>query len=509
MSSDKPIVLTAEDLVKSYNGTEVIHQVSFEIKSGEVLGLVGENGAGKSTMVGMFSGSVVPDSGTIHVNGDKYHSLNPMKARENGIGAVRQEPVLVPTQSIAENVLIGREPQKFGFVNRRRAREITLQWLAKVSSSLSPDSLVESLLPADRQFVEFARVIGANPRVVFLDEPTAVLGPSETEQLFKVIRNLTELGTAVVYVSHRLEEIFAICNRVVVLRDGNLVADKQIQELDEDSLVSLIAGRELASDLGSTTDTSSGGYKKFPRVLYLKGAHTGGDLHSIDLEIREGEIHGIFGIVGSGRTRLARMIAGIEPVDEMSMELAGDPYTPKSPREAIEKGVVLVPEDRHKNALFQEMTLSSNVLIGSYKKHALAGFIWAEKEERVSLPLLKRLDVRPLIPNRLARTLSGGNQQKLILARGLDKKPILMVLDEPTRGVDVGAKVDIHEFIRELASQGIAVLAISSDLRELLAIADRITVMARGRVVDTFEGFFDKEEIIAAATSARVTEQEY
>lgn len=509
MSIDKSIVLTAEELVKNYNGTEVIHQVSFEIKSGEVLGLVGENGAGKSTMVGMFSGSVVPNSGTIHVNGDKYSSLNPILARDNGIGAVRQEPVLVPTQSIAENVLIGREPQKFGFINRRKVREITLEWLSKVRSNLSPDTLVESLLPADRQFVEFARVIGANPRVVFLDEPTAVFGPSETEQLFSVIRNLKESGTAVVYVSHRLEEIFAICDRVVVLRDGSLVADKQIQELDEDRLVSLIAGRELASDIGGSRVASSDEYKKMSQVLSLKGTHTGGRLHSIDLEVREGEIHGVFGIVGSGRSRLARMIAGIEPLDEGSMELSGVPYAPKSPRDAIQNGVFLIPEDRHKNALFQEMTLSANVLIGSYNRHARAGFIWAGKEEQVSLPLLKRLDVRPLVPKRLARTLSGGNQQKLILARGLDKKPILMVLDEPTRGVDVGAKVDIHEFIRELASQGIAVLAVSSDLRELLAIADRITVMARGRVVDTFEGYFDKEEIIAAATSARVTEQEY
>jgi len=406
----------------------------------------------------------------------------------------------VPTLSITENMLIGREPRKFGLVQRRKAQATAQSWLARVGAHLSANTLVGNLLPADRQFVEIARVVGGGARVVFLDEPTAVLGPSETKQLFDVVRQLTDEGAAVVYVSHRLEEIFEICERVAVLRDGHLVADKFITELDEDKLISLIAGRELATD--ETVRREKRINEREP-ILSLRGASTGGRLHKINLDIRPGEVHGIFGIVGSSRSRLARLIAGIERLESGTMTLEGRPYKPHSPKEAIDSGVIMVPEDRHRGALFGELNLATNVLIGSYARFATAGLISSRKEAAIATPLLERLDVRPPIPTRLGRTLSGGNQQKLILARALLKKPRVLVLDEPTRGVDVGAKVDIHEFIREQTAAGVAALVISSDLRELLSLADKITVLSRGRVVDSFEGDFDSERIIAAATVAK------
>ncbi len=493
-------ILKADNLVKQYGGTEVVCRVSFEIKAGEVLGLVGENGAGKSTMVAMFSGAISPDGGEIVVDGTRYQSLKPKLARQLGIGAVRQEPVLVPTLSVAENMLIGREPQKFGIVRHRKTRAVAKNWLAKVGTQLSVDAIVGNLLPADRQFVEIARVVGEGVRVVFLDEPTAVLGPAETEGLFELIRRLADEGAAVVYVSHRLEEIFEICERVVVLRDGNLVADRPISELDEDRLVSLIAGHALATDEAIRREKQT---TKQDPVLSLRGACTGGRLHEINLDIRPGEVHGIFGIVGAGRSRLARLITGLEQLDKGTMALDGHRYAPRSPREAIDAGVILVPEDRHRSALFGELGLATNVLIGAHSRFATAGVISRQQEANVAIPLMKRLDVRPLTPAKLGRTLSGGNQQKLILARALSKEPRVLILDEPTRGVDVGAKVGIHEFIREQTASGVAALVISSDLRELLALADRITVLTRGRVVDSFDGDFDSERIIAAATMAR------
>ena len=496
----KPIVLQADLLVKRYGGVEVVRHVSFPIRAGEVLGLVGENGAGKSTMVGMFSGAVSPDGGDIVIDGERHRSLSPSLARRLGIGAVRQEPVLVPTLSVAENMLLGREPQRAGLVQRRQARAMAQAWLTDVGAQLSPDTLVEDLLPADRQFLEIARVVGGGARVVFLDEPTAVLGPGETQQLFNVIRRLTAAGTAVVYVSHRLEEIFDICERVVVLRDGNLVADMAVSDLDEDRLVALIAGRELAADEAIRQQHPIGGMAP---ALALQNVSNGGRLRDVTFEVYAGEIHGIFGIVGSSRSRLARLIAGLERLDQGTMTLNGKPYHPRSPRHAIDAGVILVPEDRHRSALFPELDLASNVLIGSHGQYSRSGFTSRGQEARVAMPLMERLDVRPLDPTRLGRTLSGGNQQKLILARALGKHPTVLVLDEPTRGVDVGAKVDIHEFIRQQTGAGVAALVVSSDLRELLALADRITVLARGRVVETFAGEFDRERLIAAATAGR------
>lgn len=499
MSADKPII-RIKGLVKRYDGTQVVRRVSFDINAGQVLGLVGENGAGKSTLVGMLSGAVTPDEGSFAVMADELRGLSPQHARRLGILAVRQEPQLVPTLSVMENMLMGREPRQLGFLKRRQARVIAQGWLDKVDAHVSPHARVGDLSPADRQFVEIARVVGATPCVVFFDEPTAVLGPAETRRLFDVIHRLAADQVAVVYVSHRLEEVFEICQRVVVLRDGNLVADRAITELDQDTLVSLIAGRELAAD-ELKREAPLAAYA--PPILALKRAATGGRLHDITLELRPGETHGIFGIIGSGRSRLARLIAGIDRLESGQMFLAEKPYAPKSPRDAIDAGIILVPEDRHRSALFGEMTLATNVLIGNWRGVATAGFMSPGREARVARPLLERLDVRPPIPSRLGRTLSGGNQQKLILARALNRAPRVLILDEPTRGVDVGAKVEIHQFIRAQANTGMAVLAISSDLRELLSIADRITVLARGRLITTFEGKFDPERILAAATAGK------
>ena len=350
-------------------------------------------------------------------------------------------------------------------VNRKLSRAIATEWLKAASADISPDALISDLAPADRQFVEIARVVGGGKKLVFFDEPTAVFGPSETERLFELIRKLAAQGIAVVYVSHRLAEIFEICQRVVVLRDGYLTADSPMADLDEDKLVSLIAGRELATDFNQrrSHETIEG-----DPVLVLDQVYNNQRLRDVSLEVRPGETLGVFGIVGSGRSRLARVIAGLETVSSGKMTIDGQEYSPRSPIDALSRGVMLVPEDRHRSALFKDMSLASNALMGSHEKYAVAGCLTAKQEGKAAMPLLERLDVRPLAPRRLAGTLSGGNQQKVVFARSLAREPRILVMDEPTRGVDVGAKVDIHDFIRDQTRQGVAAIVVNSDLRESL-----------------------------------------
>ncbi len=490
--------LTLQGVSKRFGAVVAVADASLTIRAGEVTGLVGENGAGKSTLISLVTGAQHPDSGTLTVAGRRVSALDPIRARDAGIHAIRQEPVLVPTLSVTENLLLGMEPSERGIYAGRRARATAVQWLDRVGARFGPGTLVETLSPADRQLVEIARAVGPGARILFLDEPTSALGPAETERLFELIRRLRADGTAVVYVSHRLEEVFAICERVVVMRDGHIVADEPIEALDEDKLVSLMAGQELAADLGTRQEPrerSSG-----PSFLALDRISLEGRLRDVTLDVDPGEIHGIAGIVGAGRTSLLEVIAGIVAPGSGSMTLAEEPYHPSGTGAALQAGVFLVPEDRLRDALFPELPLATNTVLPLIGRVARRGTLSSRREHDAALPLLRRLDVRPLAPSALGNALSGGNQQKVILARALFSEPRLLLLDEPTRGIDVATKADIHDLIRTLAGDGVTVVVVSSDLRELLALADRITVLSRGRAAGTFEPPFDANRLLAAAT---------
>ena len=390
------------------------------------------------------------------------------------------------------------EPSRRGIYSKRRATVMAQVWLDRVGAAFSPATLVETLSPADRQLVEIARAVGPGAKFLFFDEPTSALGPSETSRLFELIRRLRDDGTAVVYVSHRLEEVFAICERVVVMRDGHIVADERVEALDEDGLVALMAGQELVADL--TTEHARRRLPDGPPYLTVDGVELDGRLHDVSLDVGRGEIHGVAGIVGAGRTSLLEVVAGIARPTAGAMSLGGDPYRPSDTASALRAGVFLVPEDRIRDALFPELPLATNTVMPLIDKIWRWGLVTAGREREAALPLMRRLDVRPLRPSALGGSLSGGNQQKVMLARALFADPKLLLLDEPTRGIDVATKADIHELIRALADDGVSVVVVSSDLRELLSLADRITVLSRGRAAGTFRPPFDTNRLLAAAT---------
>ncbi len=489
-----------DGLTKRYDAVVAVDRVSFAIRPGEVLGLVGENGAGKSTLISLVSGAQAPDAGTIRVAGVGHPALTPAQARDAGILAIRQEPVLVPSLSVRENLLLGREPARMGIVDRAATRELARTWLERVGARIDPEAEVGTLSPADRQLVEIARAVGPGARVLFFDEPTAALGPAETQRLFELIARLRSEGTAVVYVSHRLEEVFAVCERVVVMRDGHAVADEPIARLDEAGLVVLMAGHELAEDLAAPRARRRNAADQ--PLLALHGLSVGRRLQEVSLTVAPGEIHGIAGIVGAGRTSLVEAIAGVVRPTAGRMVLAGEPFAPRDARHALAAGVVVVPEDRLRDALFSELSLATNTVLPRIERVARRGLVDHRGEARAAQPLLDRLSVKPRRPSVIGRALSGGNQQKVILARALFARPRVLLLDEPTRGIDVGTKADIHRLIRDLAAEDVAIMVVSSDLRELLSLADRITVLARGRVAGSFGSPYDGHRIMAAATGA-------
>lgn len=493
------MLLRCVGLTKSFGGVRAVESVDLEIVGGRVLALMGENGAGKSTVISLLSGALTPEAGTIFLDGHPLAGLTPRRARARGIMAIRQEPSLVSELSVRENLLLGSEPRRWGVVDRRVARATAHEWMTLVSKNISIDRPVGELSPADRQLVEVARCVGHGARVLFLDEPTASLGPAETDNLFGIVRDLTAEGVGVVYVSHRLDEVLLLADDVVVLRDGQLVDSGPRSGYDERSLVAQMAGRELAGGRPRAVARKPGDVR-----LRLDHVSTGG-LRDVSLELRAGQVHGIAGIVGSGRSSLARVSAGaVKPVAGR-MELDGQPYSPSDPRTALARGVAYVPEDRLRDGLFGELDQATNVTAALRAHDLPTRVVTAGRDQADADPILEQLDVVPRARRMPARSLSGGNQQKLVIGRALLVQPTVLILDEPTRGVDVGAKSDIHRLVDELTARGVAVALVSSDMRELLEVSDEITVLARGRVVARFEPPFEHHAVLAAATGGSAT----
>ena len=485
-------ILKITEVSKAFPGVQALDRVSLEIFRGTIHGIVGENGAGKSTLIKIITGALQPDEGTLELAGQPVVHSDPVTARRLGIAAIYQQPALFPELTVAENIALGVEqggawqPVRWG-ERRAKAREL----LARVGASIHPDAEVSSLTMPEQQLVEIARALGAEARVLIMDEPTASLSEREVEKLHDVVRGLRSAGVGVVYISHRLDELFQIADRVTVLRDGALVATQPMNHVDRDSLIRMMVGRELTAVFPKQTVEIG----KPVAELCGVGCRAAG-VHGINLTVRAGEIVGLAGLVGAGRTELARVLFGLTPADEGQIVLRGKRVAIDSPRQAIELGIAYLPEDRRRHGVILDLPVAANTSLAVLKQLSARGRLSFAREKVLARTMVERLAVKTPSIDTPVGQLSGGNQQKVAVARWLATEPSLLILDEPTQGIDIGAKAEIHRLMGDLAARGMAILLISSELPEILGMSDRVLVIRGGAI----EGELDRSE----ATQERV-----
>ena len=492
MRNDPAPLLRLTGLVKHYGAVCALRGVSFDLRPGEVHALVGENGAGKSTLIKIITGAIAPDEGTLAIDGRTFDRIDPHAAHLAGVAAVYQQPALFPHLSIAENIALPLErgrPWRVLDWRGRAARARAL--LDRVGSPLDPRRTIDALTMPEQQIVEIARALGADARVVIMDEPTASLGDREVDSLFRALDLLRQQGAGVIYISHRLEEIFRVADRITVLRDGESVGTFARAEITRQELVRLMVGRPM-SDVYPARDRAHG-----ETLLELEHVgHRDSGVHGVSLRVRRGEIVGLAGLVGSGRTELAEIVFGLRPADAGRIRLGGADVRIASPADAIARGIAYVPEDRRRHGVILVMSIAVNASLANLGGVSRRGLIDRAAESAAAARFVERLRIKTPSVQAEAGTLSGGNQQKVALARWLATRPSLLILDEPTQGVDVGAKAEIHRFMAELAATGLAILMISSELPEVLGMSDRIAVMRGG----TIAGVLDR----ADATQDRI-----
>jgi len=491
-------ILEVSGLSKSFPGVQALADISLSLWPGEVHALVGENGAGKSTLIKILAGVYTADAGEVRLGGQTVAIRTVHEAQQLGISVIYQEPALVPALTVAENILLGREPGTGlpGVVDRRRLVAEAQALLDRLGSPLDPLARVRDLGISWQQIVEIAKALALDARVVIMDEPTAALTLQETQHLFQIIRELKAHGRAVLFISHALEEVFEIADRVTVLRDGRLVSTSAVAALDRPTLVRLMIGRAVDESASRARPVSGA------EVLRVQGLGREGILDDVSFSLHAGEVLGIAGLVGSGRTELARALFGADPIERGEILLQGTPFRPQSPAHAMAAGLGLVPEDRKREGLVEAFSTSANISLASFAA-ITRGRIWIDppRERSLARRLIARLNLQPPIPGWRARELSGGNQQKVVLAKWLARDCRVLLIDEPTRGVDVGAKDEIYRLIDELAASGVAILMISSYLPEILRMSDRILVMREGRVVAEFaRAEASEERLMEAAT---------
>ncbi|MDQ4055569.1 MAG: sugar ABC transporter ATP-binding protein [Actinomycetota bacterium] len=488
----QPPLLRVRGLSKSFVGHRVLDDVSLELSPGQVLGLVGENGAGKSTLMKILAGVHQADEGSIELDGEPVSFSHPVQAQQAGLSTVFQEFNLLPERTVAENIYLGREPRRRGLVDTGQMTRDTEKLLDELGvTGLRPGQKVRSLSVAEQQVVEIAKAMSYDARIIQMDEPTAALAEHEVELLYAIIRRLTERGVAILYVSHRLKEIFELCDTITVLKDGGQVATRPAGEIDDAELVRLMVGRSISSFFPEPLPGTEVGE---PR-LELRGAGNG-YVDGVDLTLRAGEIVGISGLQGSGRTEMLEAVFGVTPLTRGEMLLDGRPVRPRTPRAAIRAGLAMVTEDRKATGLALNQTILDNAL-GVVR----SVFPRRTGPARREVPgLLSSLEVSARAMDQEVQFLSGGNQQKVVLARWLATNPSVVLMDEPTRGIDVGAKHSIYELMRALAAQGVAVLMVSSELPEVIGMSDRILVMRDGRVAGELPAGSTEETVLQLAT---------
>jgi inositol transport system ATP-binding protein len=504
-TSDSPL-LEVVGVSKQFAGVRALDDITLDVRAGEIHGLLGENGAGKSTLLKILSGAHSPSSGRIMFGGAEYKPLDPNDAKHHGIVTIYQELSLIPTLSVAENIFVGRAPTgAFGLIDWRRMHEDARRIIARVGLAIDPATPVSALSVAEQQLVEIARALSIEGRLIIMDEPTSALTEAEVQSLLSIMGRLRAEGVAIMFVTHRLEEAAATCDRVTVLRDG-LLAGHLVRAdgpIPIGQMIEKMVGRAASELYARPTKREIAGEVR----LSIRGLRTARGpnapnaivLDGIDLELRAGEILGIAGLVGSGRTELARVIFGADRIASGTIALDGRPIAPKSPADALELGIGLVPEDRKQQAIFAMLAILQNFSVATLDVFSNRLGMMSDRRERAALAEYKKmLSIRMASPDQTIDGLSGGNQQKVILARWLARNPKVLIVDEPTRGVDVGAKTEVHQILVQLAARGIAIMMISSELPEVLAVSDRIVTMRQGRITGEMPAIEASEEKLMA-----------
>lgn len=469
--------LEVRDIVKSFPGVKALKGVSLRVMPGEVLSVVGENGAGKSTLMKILAGVQSQDSGTLLVDGkvQKFGSVS--DAMSHGIAIIHQELNLADNLEIGANIFLGREPRRFGLINNAQINEGSATLLKRIGLNVSPKTLVKELTVGQQQMVEIAKALSINARVLIMDEPTSSLSAGESANLFQVIRDLKAVGVSIVYISHRLAEVQDLSDRVTVLRDGENAGELVRGEVTHDSLVRLMVGRDISRFFVRNP------HPKGKVAIEVKDVVTAAwPKHRLNLSVKAGEIVGVAGLVGAGRTEMLRTLFGVDAPVSGSIEVDGKRVELRSPKDAIAAGVALVPEDRKQQGVVLDMMIRQNIGLASLHQHSRAGFLNFATEQQQSAEMSQRLRVKAPADTYRVGNLSGGNQQKVVLGKWLAMKPRVLLLDEPTRGIDVGAKQEIYQLMDELAGQGIAILFVSSELEEVIGMSDRVIVMHEGRI---------------------------
>ncbi len=501
-------ILELENISKQFPGVKALDDVHFEVNAGEVHALLGENGAGKSTLIKVISGVYRPDTGTMKLDGKPVSFNNPREAQQQGIATIYQELSLYPELTVAENIFMGHAPRRkvgpMEVLDWKTAYANAQEILASLHIySLDVRRKVGSLSVGNRQRVEIAKALSLNARILIMDEPTAALTEADVEQLFSIVRLLRERGVGIIYISHRLHEVFELTDRVTVLRDGQYVGTRPVDKsLTENELVSMMVGRTI-DNLFPKMDTEIG-----QPVLEIRHLQHKPMTRDVSFQIRAGEILGLAGLVGSGRSEVAQVIFGINPAESGDILIDGKPVTIRNPEQAMNHGIAYVPEDRGTQGLVRQMRIRENVSMSVLRAIRAGMFISRREESNLAASTIRQLNIRSYSMEQVVNKLSGGNQQKVVVGKWLASKPRILIMDEPTRGIDVGAKAEIHRLMSELAREGLAVLMISSELPEILGMSDRILVMRGGKVVAEFSREEATQERIATAMMSETVNKE-
>ena len=492
-------ILEMKNITKTFPGVIALKNANLQIRAGEVHALVGENGAGKSTLMKILLGIHQPTSGEIMFKGKKVNFSSPLNALECGISMIHQEINLVPTVSISENIWLGRETlfTKFGFIQKEKRDQMTQKLFQQIGLALDIHEEVEQLSVAQKQMVEIARAVSYSADLIIMDEPTSALTESETEKLYEIIRDLKAKGVAIIFISHKLDEIFEICDKATVLRDGEYIETCDVKDLNQDKLVSMIVGRAL-DNMFPKVNVEIG-----EPILEVKGLTRNGVFEDVSFELKKGEILGLCGLMGAGRTEIVSTIFGKDSLDAGTIILEGEEIKVSSPQDAIRHGIAMVTEDRFGSGIMSVNSIKANMTLAVFPKFGKGPFYDKQKEDEAFLDMASQMQLKYAGPNFPISSLSGGNQQKVIIGRWLLTNPKVLILDEPTRGIDVGSKSEIHRIIGEMVKNGLSIILVSSEMPELLGVADRILVIRHGKIVyecDAKEA--SQEELITYAFGA-------